>query len=309
MIVIFIAILIFFASYVFASSSSLISEKVGIANISIEGNMIIGAILFICFQNLFTSLSSNESFLMLTPMLSIIFAGLVGSLFSSLYAFVVVNALGDQIIAGTGINLLAPALAVVLGYLTFGQSVNASVIIPEILVNNQMIKFLYPIIFTILAIVLIVILWFVFSKTKIGLRIRSSGENPYALETSGHSVNALRLSVLIVSGMLSSIAGSIWVYNQGFYIFTVFGAGYMAVGIVIFSQWSVLGIAFGSLIIGVLSAITQNILLIPNLNSLPSFLILILQVLPYIIPLIILIIAKSKKSPSSLGKPFKKDQR
>ncbi len=308
MITIIISIFVLFSSYIFASSASLISEKSGTANISIEGNMIMGAILFIMFQKILSDSTTNETLLVILPIFSIILAAIFGTIFSLLFAVVVINALGNQIITGTGINLLAPALAVFIGYLTFGKADSATVVLTPQL-SSGWLQWLYPILFVVMAILLFILILFIMRKTKTGLSLRAAGENPLALETSGTSVSSFRFIVLLCAGGLSAIAGAMWVFVQGNFIYTVFGAGFMAVGIVIFSQWKIERIIFGSLIIAILTAFTQNYLLIPALENLDGWAIFILKALPYIIPLIILLIAKKSGGPSSLGKPFKKEQR
>ncbi len=49
------------------------------------------------------------------------------------------------------------------------------------------------------------ITWFVLSKTSLGLRIRSVGENPSVAEVSGISVTKTRYLCVIVGGMLMGL--------------------------------------------------------------------------------------------------------
>lgn len=303
--IVIIPTLILFAAYMFASSSSLISEKAGVTNISIEGNMIMGAILYCVFMKTMDE-TSLESF---SPLISVFLSGIFTSIFSWLFAIVVIKAYGNQIITGTGINLLAPAIATFIGYMVFGTADSAAISKPENMIGGFN-EYIYPILFVLIAIFVILFIGFYLNKTKGGLIIRASGENPYALETSGISVNKIRMKVLLFTGLLSGIAGAIWVQTQsGGFRWTVLGAGFMAVGIVIFAQWKVSGIVIGSFIIALLSSISMNYLLIPILSNAQGILLLILRILPYSIPILVLIFMKSESSPKYLGKTFKKDQR
>ena len=51
-----------------------------------------------------------------------ILAGLAGMLFSTLFSIAVVNFMGDQVIAGTAINMIAPALSFLVVLSVFNQS-------------------------------------------------------------------------------------------------------------------------------------------------------------------------------------------
>ena len=308
--VILIPTLVLFAAYMFSSSGSLISEKSGVANISIEGNMVMGAILYCVFMNLLNNGSQAEgAWAIMTPLFAVMFSGILTGIFSMLFAVVVVRFNGDQIITGTGINLLAPAIATFLGYMTFGNAGSASIYEPTELASGGM-EYLYPVLFTILGILLVCSIGFYFNKTKGGLRIKAAGENPYALETSGISVSRVRMNVLFISGILSGIGGAIWVQQlHGSFGWTVLGAGFMSIGIVIFSQWKVKGIIPGSLVIALLSAVAMNYLSIGSLEEASAFVIFILNSLPYLIPLVVLMVIKSTSAPKKLGVPFQKDQR
>ncbi|BDU67381.1 MAG: ABC transporter permease [Candidatus Tyloplasma litorale] len=304
-----ISTLLLFAAYSFASSGSLLSEKSGVANISIEGNMIMGSILYCVFSDLLIGPLEDTSGEYVIPIISVIIAGILTMIFSSLFSIIVLRFKSDQIIVGTGINLLSPALATFIGFLYFGTSSSASLpYIPVLTQGNNI--YIYPIIFLILAIILLLFLGFYINKTRSGLRIKAAGENPYALETSGISVDKTRRKMLLFAGLLSGMAGAIWVQTiVGGFHWTVFGAGFMAVGIVIFSQWRVGGLFFGSLIIGFLTALTQHYLEIEAIKDVEGGLLLLLQISPYLIPLIVLIFSKASSMPKKLGEPFKKDER
>ena len=92
------------------------------------------------------------------------------------------------------------------------------------------------------------ILW----RTRVGLRLRSSGESPVAAETLGVNVIRLRYLGLLVSGGLAGYAGGILAivassyYRQG----QTAGRGYIGLATMIFGNWRPLGVLGGASLFG-----------------------------------------------------------
>ncbi len=60
-----------------------------------------------------------------------------------------------------------------------------------------------------IALALVVAVWFILTKTRLGFRIRVLGSNSFAAERAGFKVNMMFFWVLIASGALAGIAGMI----------------------------------------------------------------------------------------------------
>ena len=92
------------------------------------------------------------------------------------------------------------------------------------------------------------ILW----RTRVGLRLRSSGESPVAAETLGVNVIRLRYLGLLVSGGLAGYAGGILsivassYYRQG----QTAGRGYIGLATMIFGNWRPVGVLGGASLFG-----------------------------------------------------------
>jgi ABC-type uncharacterized transport system permease subunit len=92
------------------------------------------------------------------------------------------------------------------------------------------------------------ILW----RTRIGLRLRSSGESPTAAETLGVNVIRLRYLGLLVSGGLAGYAGGTLAivassyYRQG----QTAGRGYIGLATMIFGNWRPIGVLGGASLFG-----------------------------------------------------------
>ncbi len=302
-----------YCAYQLASVAGIFSERSGVANVAIEGNMILGAVIYAIF---FEQFSINWGF---GEFESIAFAVIIATLLSSIYMLLLANItnryMGDHIIVGTGMNLLAPAMAFLLYYSFSGK---------ELLLDPSSIQFVYennyigetPLLWTHLAFVIftalvILVSLFILNRTKFGLRLKTSGENPYALETAGVSVANTRTKALWIAGLLSSLAGIAFTMRyptrENFW-FTVNGSGFIAIGIMILGQYRILGTVIGSLvfaflisIFNVIPFVSNNHFLLENQN--------LMKAIPFVIPLIGLMVFRKSYVPKAVGKNFRKDQR
>ena len=90
------------------------SERSGVVNIALEGIMIIGALAASLFLRYVDDMGIESRLTQLYVLASILIAGHCRvMLYSQLLAFAVHQAKSNQVISGTALNMLAPALAVV----------------------------------------------------------------------------------------------------------------------------------------------------------------------------------------------------
>ncbi|MBF0847099.1 ABC transporter permease, partial [Streptococcus danieliae] len=105
----------------------------------------------------------------------LILATLAGGLMSLVHAYVSINLKADQVISGTAINLITPAVAL---FLVNHFNGTYELLLKTGFPRQEIIgKFtIYPTI--IIAIILVVVTYYVIYKRPFGLRLRSVGENP-----------------------------------------------------------------------------------------------------------------------------------
>ena len=181
------------------------SEKSGTVALSLEGCMTIGALCAGITMHLLPESIPNG----LSAIIVILVALVSGGLYSLLLAVASITFKADQTLAGTALNILSTALAVVLiklvtktEALPVGQSRLNFTRFYEIfnldLFGIQGVKFNWLII---IVLVLIPIIYFVIYKTKYGLRLSSCGENPSSADSLGINVNKTRYIGVLLSGI------------------------------------------------------------------------------------------------------------
>jgi simple sugar transport system permease protein len=276
--------------FTFAALGELIGQRSGILNVGIEGVMLFGATLgFIAAQ-------STESYLV-----GLVVGLAIGALLGLLHGFFSITLGGDQVVNGMGIWILGFGLTTYIGNPYTG---------PLGLERIPSIFGVSP--FFYLGIVLVVITWFVLSKTSLGLRIRSVGENPSVAEVSGISVTRTRYLCVTAGGMLMGLAGAIYAldYNPVWNYNFLMGWGFIALALVFFSMWNPWIMLGGSLLFGTLWQLSLNPqLVLPGILSR-----YIWRTVPFIITLAILLTMSTKwfrskwgaAKPEALGEPYVK---
>jgi len=277
-----------------AAIGGMICERSGVVNIALEGLMAIGAMTAAVTHVLL------ETKIGFSIPLALLFAAGAGCLFSLIHAFASITLRADQIISGTGINLLSSGVTVFVCQLLFrmDRSQNYRMGMRSGLFG------IYPTVWIALAI--LAITWFMLYKRPCGLRLRAAGEHPQALASAGVNVVKIRYVAVLLSGILAGLAGACVVLTQDiqYTVSTINGKGFIALAAVSFGRWLPLGILGSSFLFGMSSALAVNIINIKSLQFLPSE---VFNAMPYIITLVTLVIFSGKDyAPRAVGKPYDK---
>jgi simple sugar transport system permease protein len=113
--------------------------------------------------------------------------------------------------------------------------------------------------FTIIAIALIPLTWFVLWRTAFGLRLRSCGENPTAAETLGVRVYTTKAIAVVISGLLAGLAGAFLVdYSGVYHDGQTGGRGFIGLAAMIFGNWRPGGLLAGSSLFGYTDGLQQQ---------------------------------------------------
>ena len=277
--------------FTIAALGELIDQRSGVLNVGIEGVMLFGATLgFIAAQ-------STESHL-----LGFLVGIAIGGLLGFLHGFFSVTLGVDQVVSGMGIWILGFGLTTYIGNPYTG---------PLGMERIPTIWGLSP--FFYVGIALVVVSWFVLSKTSLGLRIRSVGEDPSVAEVSGIDVTKTRYLCVTIGGMLGGLSGAIYslFYNPVWNYNFLMGWGFIALALVFFSMWNPLILLGGSLLFGTLWQLSLNPqLVLPGLLSR-----YIWRTIPFVITIGVLLIISTKwfrtrwgaAKPEALGTPYVKE--
>uniref|UniRef100_A0A7C3E7D0 ABC transporter permease n=1 Tax=Gracilinema caldarium TaxID=215591 RepID=A0A7C3E7D0_9SPIR len=288
------SILMIVSPILIAAVGGLISERSGVANIALEGLMGIGA-----FMAATTHVLLEQSVPYSIP-LALILATLAGALFSVIHAFASITLRADQIVSGTGINLLSTGITVFLCQIIFKQERTE----PFLLGMLPGLGGIYPTAW--IALVVLIVAWYMLYKRPFGLRLRACGEHPQAAASAGINVERTRYIAVILSGALAGLAGACLVLTQTiqYTVYTINGAGFIALAAVSFGRWLPKGVLGSSLLFGTSVALAIYMVNIPSLRFLPSE---FFSVMPYLITLITLVIFSGKEyAPRAVGQPYDK---
>lgn len=290
-----------------AVSGSLI-ERAGIINLSIEAFLIFGGLNYAIFASMYREQS------LLHQIWLIGISGLFPVILGLIYGFLTINLRANQTIAGIALNTLAIsfALFVIPSILNPSRDTSKSYIsiYPKILSLGEHSHDLMSIlnIGLLYTIIGLVIIFLILNKTKLGIKIKTSGENPQAAVSLGMNVQWTRYQAIIISTFFTGIAGAILTQSLSqFYTGNTQGMGFLAVAMVIFGQWRPTYITISSIVFGALFGFINNTIMLPIAKYVPDDL---LKTLPYLITLVILVITqRNSKAPKASGIPFVKQGR
>lgn len=280
-----------------------ISSRAGIISIGTEGIMLIGALMGVV-----GSYISGSAFIgALVAMGS-------GLLVSLIFGFFTVDIHSDQTVVGTALNIFAIGFTVVINRVIFGTNSTVSnietfnsipipglskiPIIGSALFNQPLLCYI--------SFLTVIVAWFVMEHTSLGLKIRGVGDNPKACDTLGINVQRVRWSTIIYTGMLSGLAGAYMSMGQ-LSFFTedmIAGRGYMVLAVVVFGNYTPVGVMLASLFFGGAGAL-QYIFTAAN-TGVPYQ---IWIMLPYIVTVLALcgIFHKTSNAAIYNGIPYKKE--
>ena len=256
-----------------AGLGGLWAERAGVINIGLEGMMIVGTWTAAWFGYLHG------------PLMGFVAAAIFGLASGFFHAILTVKIGIDQAVSGLAINLIAAGGARYLSGVFFppvggDRTVSPPVdsfptftipVIAPILesIDAQNIFFISNLagilhgltkdvsLVTIALLLLVPLTSWILWRSKFGLRMRFSGENPMAAESLGINVYRIRYIAVSISGMLASLGGAYLalvassVYREG----QTAGRGFIGLATVIFGNWKPSGVFAGSILFGFTDAL------------------------------------------------------
>lgn len=269
-------------SILLAGYGGLITKRIKLVNLGLEGFMLIGAFIAVVI-----SYYTGSAFIAL--IVTCIICGMMGLLF----AVFNLRYKANNIIISVAINMFALGITKYFLSLLFGAkgAFSSPKIVGFPTINLPFLANI-PILgaFSNQSIILYISLGLVFVmqiflfRTKMGLRVRATGPNPMAVETAGVNVYRLKCLVVTTSGILCGMGGAYLSLGQ----LTMFtdnmtnGRGFVAMAASNFGNAMPIGTFLGASLFGFTDAVTMK----AQLYGFPPQLI---QMLPYIVTILTLV--------------------
>jgi|TARA_B110000008_G_scaffold70997_1_gene71975 simple sugar transport system permease protein len=290
---------------IFGVLGALLCEKSGILNLGIEGIFVAGAMAGWLGVWLGLSLVGG-----------LVIAALAGAFFGLIHAILTVPLGLSQHVSGLGVTLFATSLSYFV-YRTALPNVSSPPRIepfrPIDLPLISDIPFLGSVLgqqtaMTWLALVMVLLVWYVLYKTPLGKAIQAVGDNPNSVDAQGLSVYGLRIGSVVAGSALMGVGGAFLTMSafDAFFFGMVNGRGWICIALVIFASWRPGKALVGALLFGAFDALqvrlqTEVGAFVPGQ---------VFLMVPYILSIIALIIAARQADyPRALLTPWFKGER
>jgi ABC-type uncharacterized transport system permease subunit len=287
---------------IFGGMAGIMSERVGVVNIAIEGQLLTGAFV----ASVVGTITGNLYVGMISAMVA-------AALLSTILASLAIKYLVEQIIIGVLLNVL------VIGITNFlysawidDDSINLNfpgtfekIAIPflseipvlgQVLFNNRITVYLM--------FIMVPLLWYVLFRTKLGLRARAVGEHPLAADTVGINVAKTRFWWVTMGGAVAGLGGAaLTIGNVGSFGREMSaGLGFIALAVVILGRWQPIYVTLGALLFG----FTIILKVWANQVS-PGIPVDFITMVPYLVTLVAVAgFAGKVKPPAASGQPYVK---
>jgi general nucleoside transport system permease protein len=290
---------------IFGAMAGVLSERSGVINIAIEGQLLAGAFM----SGVIASLTQNT-------WLGLLIAPFAGAAISWLLAVFAIKYGIDQVVLGFVLNVLVIGLTnflykkLLIPYQSTWNSGGTFAPIEIPLLSK--IPVIGPIFFSqsiivYLMYVVVIVIHIALFKSRWGLRTRSVGEHPTAAESVGIDVNKIRFRNVVIAGAVAGLGGAFFTLGAvgAFNKEMTAGKGFIALAALIFGRWSPMGAVAAALIFGFADNL-QGLLTITG-TPIPSEFMLMA---PYIATIIAVSGFVGKvRAPAADGIPYKRGGR
>ncbi len=312
------------STLLFGSTGEIITEKSGNLNLGTPGIMCMGGVSGVVGAYFYTSAADT-----INPFWAVFItfiAAIVGSLFTTLiYSFLTITLKANQNVTGLALTTFGVGFSNFIGGIINSKAEGNTGLsaFPDVAMIYQTKlpfadklgfvgdAFLSSGFMTYFSIVVALIVSFVISRTRIGLNLRSVGENPATADAAGINVDRYKYVATCIGGVISGLGGLHFVMQYaagGWNKDSIGQLGWLSVALVIFAVWRPkLGI-LGSIIFGALYVFG---ICLPGITTRTQQL---LELLPYIVTIIVLAVSsmrnkKENQPPESLGLSYFREER
>lgn len=283
------------APLLLACLAGLYSERAGVFDIGLEGKMLAAA-----FAAAAAAAVWGSAWVGLTA------AVLTSIVLALVHGFACITHRGNQIVSGVAINFIALGMTALLGQAWFNRGGRTPPLdsearfgdlhlpLAEWLADVPILGGIYSELLSghkglvYIAFLAVPLTAWVLFKTRFGLRLRATGENPAAVDTAGISVVRIRYMAVVCCGLLCGLAGAYLSIAQtaGFVQDMTAGKGFIALAALVFAKWRPVQAMFTCLLFGFLDAVAIRLqgVEVGGFEVPVTF----IQALPYILTVVLL---------------------
>ena len=243
----------------FVALCAVISEKAGLLNMAAESMMLMSALIGVIASAVTQSLGIG--------MLAGAASSVAVTLFLCFATFVMKV---DLYLMSIAMNLALSGATVYIMYITTGAKSNTAATFASKVMPNLDIPLLKDIPFlgtllsghngfTYIAWIMIVIVWFLLFKTKLGLRIRAIGQNPEAAESVGINPRLMYTLAFCIAAVIASFGGMyLSMGYQSFFIRDITGGrGFIGMSVSTIVNANPIAAGLLSIVFGLAEALTN----------------------------------------------------
>ena len=288
--------------YLFAGMGEIVSEQAGVANLGLEGIMLISLV-----TTFIVDYVTGNPWVALLAALGV--AGGIGALF----AVTAIQMRMDQIASGLAFYLFGLGISFVVFTVTYPSGLTPNYInLPSLMTNWNTVPYVGSIllkqnILAYVSFVLVVATAFLLTRTSLGLRVRAVGENPKAADNMGVNVNKVRFLATLFGALMFGISGFYFAGNfvPNFQTDIIAGRGFIVLAMIYFANWKPYRTLFAALSFNLVYALQSEYVSLSGFG-IASFSTLF-NMLPYVFLLALIpVFGRKARIPKFLLKPYRK---
>lgn len=302
-------------AFLFGSTGETITEKSGHLNLGIPGVMCVGASCGCFAEYLYLSEVGPDANYFLAVLIPIIATVIGGAVMGFIFSFLTVTLRANQNVTGLALT-------------TFGVGVSDYMIAetgPVYSKGSRFFTMTFPFaedlgwfgeiffshgILIYLAIIIALVSSYILTKTRVGLNLRSVGENPATADAAGINVSRYRYAATCIGCAIAGLGGLSFImdYLNGNWEYCIDAIGWLAIALVIFTVWKPSLAIIGSVIFGGLYIASSYITGV-SFASKELF-----KMLPYVVTIVVLVFTsirdkRENQPPQSLGLSYFREER
>ena len=307
----------------FGTLGEILTEKSGNLNLGVEGIMFMGGAIGLGGVFYYEKAAANPNGFLAVG-IGIVCAFIAGAIASLIFSFITITLRANQNVTGLALSIFGTGVGQFIGEymrVSEGGYIAISNNLKGFFQNSPFPQFLQDIpvvgpvlfgssVFFYIAVILAVVLFIFFGRSRKGLYLRSVGESPATADAAGINVARYKYLATIIGGGISAIGGMVYIMTIAGCVWNhegLSGVGWLAVALVIFCMWRPLGAIWGSVLFGALMILYLR-LIIPFIPT------QLYKILPYVVTVIVLIVSslrnkKENQPPASLGLSYFREDR